>query len=675
MRNYQSRILRTQEMNRLIEFSESSISESEIFEDSFDLKLKKTSAFNTSDCRSNLLTQTSTKRPRPVSQDTGFLCVNFCIECEKKDKIITDLRLSLNNTNSQAVLTEKHLKQYDNLLKFKDKRLKEEEKNLNQIKLEIEQQKAFISNAVEGIQLEKSKIAVDLQRLADEKQEIDSQSKLLDEKKVQLEELLREYLERKSNYLSFSENHEIASTSLVENLLLKREQEIQALIDEIYSNKPENDCTRKCETQGDFYDSRSKNSLKKHGNLKKVHLELKKLKEIVQKERIDQNQTFETRMETLRTKEKKIQAEKEKIVEAQKMLNIEIKAIERIKNKLGLRRKSPAISKNSSNLSAIHRRTGSQDSLLNVNTSAPESEISKIQNCSEIEDRLRASHLKVKDLEYQLEQSEKQQQELLLRLQSLELTSQEQENNQKELSSLLLSTQKEKASLQEEVSRLAKEQEDQKINPSNCSINENRLKLRITQLENIISIEGGKLQNEIEMLKHEKTLLNEKVEKLNEENNDLLNECDFLTNEKEKFRKISESLHNHLNEIDSNSEHSESINSEIDEIKSELEEKLSQVKKKEAELQFFEERLNAEREKITHSAEYIKTLSEDMNLQKKLLEKELENLKNEKIKFGSLSKRLEEKSQVLAVKEKELFNLKNKLEEREILIHSKTTVI
>lgn len=673
MKKYESKNLKPFYHNRHLNTPKPSITDIDLFNESSDFDHSNLNLFKTIDLTQDLNPRTKSKKIRPSSHDKIFKYDSICIECEKKELLISDLKLSLNSTKSQAVLADQHLKQYDKLLKLKDKRLKQEEHRLEHLKAEIDEQRVFMSRTAENIQIEKSKLSLEFQKLAKVRNDQENERIILNEKKSQVEELLQVYLNHKSEYLSFSQIQESYSNNFAEGFLLKREEEIQRMIEEInYINES----SRNCETQCDFYgsflnESRTSEKIKN----RKIEIELKKLRELMLKERIEHKIEYERKMESLLQKEKIIEAEKEKVVQAQKMLNNEIKTIERIKKKIDSRKLSPTVTKCSSIIS-MHKKTDSQEfPQQEPNFFTSDYESLKQSNSIELDEQMKQCGLKIQDYEEKIRNCEQDQQKSLIKIQNLTEKVEELEKSNKELVDKLADSQEEIIKLTELLEQEKKELENLKNKDYN--LNENMLKLKICQLENFISVEGGKLQDQLENLTQEKEALNQKINALNEENNDLLNECDFLKSEKEKFRKISESLHNHLNKIESSDSEnsSQSGDSQVMDLKTELEEKLSHLKTKEAELQFFEERLNADREKMSQSAEYIKSLTEELTSHKKQMEKELENIKNEKIKFSNINKRLEEKTQILASKEKELFNLKQKLEEREKLIHSKTTVL
>lgn len=575
----------------------------------------------------------------------------ICIDCEKKQKIITDLQIALQNDKSQIILTEKHLKQYDELLKIKDERLKETETALNLEKIEIEQQKIEISNIQSQLDNEQRKILR-------EKYEIKKDLKELEQKKVELENLIQDYLGKKIEYLNVAEVNECEAVNNAHSILYKRDEEIQRLLDEASINKCDSVYEQRCFTLDDYSPKKTdeKLSLKKN-RLKSLEFELNARKQDLIKEKQMQEKIFQEQMIKIKNREKMLEKEKLKIIEGQKLLQLEIQSINRIKSKLKFR----FVNESESIQPEFRHHTldlvSSKGSKTQENTIiiCEGEESTQSKNMEKfIKHKKKISALKSikKDLEQQL--STFTEQKIFW------------SSEKKSFEQVLESKNAEIADLKQKLAEFSARSQN--------SVNENMLKLKIGQLENLIVIEGTKLQSTIESLQKELKLCKETQQNLEHDNNELLNKCGNLEYEKEKFRKISESLHNQLNGINSDEEPSEesekSEDLELDELKKELKSKLAQLKVQEDNLAKFEAQLKQEKTEISKAAEYIKNINSDLSQQRHRLEQDQVFIKTEKLRLSTLNKNLEEKNSMLAEKEKEIFNFKSKLEEREKLIHS-----
>ena len=429
MKKFESKNLKTHLQNRHINISKSSITDIDVLNESSELDDSNLNFFNTIDLSLDQKLSTKCKRNRPSSQDKLYKFNSICIECEKKELLISDLKLSLNNTNSQAVLADQHLKQYDKLLKLKDNRLNQQERRLEQKKSEIDEQRVFISKVAENIQIEKSKLSLEFQRLAKVRNDQENERIMLNEKKAQVEELLQVYLNHKSEYLSLSQIQESYSNNFAEGFLLKREEEIQRIIEEINSI---DESSRNCETQCDFYGGLNQSRTSEKIRNRRIEIELKKLRELMLKERIEHKIEYERKMESLMQKEKLIDSEKEKVVQAQKMLNNEIKTIERIKRKIYSRKVSPTVTKCSSIIS-MHRKTDSHDYLQqDPNFFTSDCEPLKQSYSNDLDEQMKQS-LKTQEYEDKVKSFEQDQQKSLIKIQVLSDKVEELEKSNKEL--------------------------------------------------------------------------------------------------------------------------------------------------------------------------------------------------------------------------------------------------
>lgn len=637
-----------------IDLSFSSILNSEISQESFTEPGEKYNLLNnTLNRRSHNTLQTPQEKYKNHS-----ILERICIGCEKKQKIISDLQYSIENDKSQIILTEKHLKQYDELLKIKDKRLQESESALELQKCELEKQKIELSSV-------RAKLENEQRKMYKDKQELNKKLQELELKKGEIESLLQNYLIKKTEYMNTTENHESESTNNTEGLLFKRDEEIQRLMDEVTMNKNESVYGRRCNTVGDYSPEKQDEELElKKMKLNKLEMELIRIKQGLIFEKEEQERSFKEQLILIRNSEKKMEKEKLKLVEGQKLIQMEIQSINRIKNKLKLS------SHYEVPVTKLNLRYNSPDSILPKGSRTQENTFIVYENedlvqSKQLDQGLKIDHLKQKIFSLKSSQKELEQQILEYKSQHHQWLT--------EKAALTDSLQKKSSEISELQQKLS-----ESCQTSQKTVAENMLKLKIGQLENLISVEGERLQSTLVSVQKQCDFFKQSKEKLELENNELLNKCQNLEFEKEKFRKISESLHNQLNGIkseDSGSENSDSSEeTEIKGLKFELKAKLDQLKQQEKNLLELGLQLKQEKSDINKAVEYIQSINHDLTQQRQELESDQASLKSEKLRLSSLNKHLEEKYSMLTEKEQEIFNLKSKLEERERLIHSHSTI-
>lgn len=105
-----------------------------------------------------------------------------CPSCEKYLETIENLKKVQENSEEKYFMTEKHLKQYDNLLQIKDSRLQQDE--------------AHIKANFELLEKEKEKFKIDQIKLESETIEILKQKEDLNAKKLKFNEKLYEFIEK-----------------------------------------------------------------------------------------------------------------------------------------------------------------------------------------------------------------------------------------------------------------------------------------------------------------------------------------------------------------------------------------------------------------------------------------------------------------------------------------------
>ncbi|OMJ89323.1 hypothetical protein SteCoe_8526 [Stentor coeruleus] len=249
----------------------------------------------------------------------------------------------MKKTQERFLVTEKHLKQYDNLLKLKDERLIEQEQALKRDRESLtEDKKKFL--------ISKAKLAEERKKLQEENELLDKKRQLLvqesqnlDKKREEIEKLIQECHNSKQNLENTTEKQDQISNLYQQSLLISRETEIQRLFSEGYSVKTEGDeeFSYKAFRNNDDLDEKFKKIRSKEKKLKEFEKSLNKLKEKFTKEQRISYEMLERKTEALRQQELNLHDQKVKVTEAQMYLSQEIASIERIKELLKFRENSP----------------------------------------------------------------------------------------------------------------------------------------------------------------------------------------------------------------------------------------------------------------------------------------------------------------------------------------------
>lgn len=245
-------------------------------------------------------------------------------------------------------LTEKHLQQYDSLLKLKDERLLEQEIALKKERgVLTEQKKKFLAS--------KSKLKEDQRKLQEQKdllekkyQALQQESLSLDKKREDFDKLIIEYNKTKQDLEKLTEKQEQISHLSQESLIISRENETQRPFDKGFAIKTEGDedFSHNAFQANDDLNEKIRKIQSKEKKLKDFEKSLLKLKEKFTQEHKINYEILEKKTEALRAKELNLHAEKTKVREAQIYLNEEIASIERIKSLLKTRDDSPLSKKN-----------------------------------------------------------------------------------------------------------------------------------------------------------------------------------------------------------------------------------------------------------------------------------------------------------------------------------------
>ena len=686
---------------------------------------------------------------------------NFCIQCEKYAGIIEKLTFQKKKAEDKVLNTEKHLKQYDDLLFMKQKRLEEQQRTLHSELDSLAKEKQRYLDMRQEIEEEQERIKHESEAIEYERNELESQFELINQQKREIQLLIEEYEEKKFEIKMLNETNKAFSLDYQETVLISRENEIQQLLEETYISKIESD------EKSHNKISKIQNSLEeKHLKLKKRKFELKRYEEallqakdkMIAEHRVN-SQKLKHELNLVKVSAKKLEIERKELADFKDSLirdkeDLErVRAIEHLKeNQIFPSDDSQSCSDIKSHVNRDRRKPSSttveldttkqeqvifnsdkaliqqsQDDYLLKNQLNEYREANKALRLQfesigieykKLEDE---SKRNIKVMKYKLEESEKIILALQGKVQRLENEPETRiikdaarerigSNISNEICSLAQhSLDKDNASMEEDKSNMQLERieemdkdlcilealnnmlqnhcDEQNSKIFDLKRSESILKMKVLELENIINIEGEKLKSELEMSirrsnRHETSnlTLTEKINRLETENYDYFNQCQELSMEKEKFLKISESLHNRLCEIDVSPMSSDSqrtnnsFSIKIRDMQEELESKLRDLVIREEKLSIFERNLNQERTSVEQAAEYIKTINEELIIQRASMSEQVENITKERIKIANLLKMQDEKSQMLSLKEQELVQLMQKLDEREKLILIKDSV-
>lgn len=249
----------------------------------------------------------------------------------------------MKKTQERFLVTEKHLKQYDSLLKLKDERLIEQEQALKRDRESLTEEKKKLLASKTKLEEDRKKLQEENEVLDKKRQLLAQESQSLDKKREEVEKLLQEYHNSKQDFETLTEKQEQISNLYQQSLLISRETEIQRLFSEGYSVKTEGDeeFSYKAFRNSDDLDEKLRKIRNKEKKLKEFEKSLNKLKEKFTKEQRISYEMLERKTEALRQQELNLHEQKIKVTEAQMYLSQEVASIERIKELLRFRENSP----------------------------------------------------------------------------------------------------------------------------------------------------------------------------------------------------------------------------------------------------------------------------------------------------------------------------------------------
>lgn len=636
--------------------------------------------------------------------------VDFCGKCERLMKIIGDLEGKQNSAQQKLFQTEKHLKQYDDLLKIKENRLVEQENELKAESESVKRENFKLLELKDWIEEEKEKVFQETELLINEKNDLESQFEELARKKLDLQDLIEEFEEKKAENQIFLDGKQNFSLDVQENLLISRDCEIKRLLEESYVWKIEHD--DKSQLEFSRLEGKEGKIRKKKQELKKYEKSLAQAKEKMREDQKIQIEKLVNQSNSLKFNEKKLEIEKKKIAEAWTALNLEKESFKQEKIlqnaheastshhihslsevKSSFQKGFSKIQQSESSKSVLKSHQ-TEDFTFKASPETSEKLLSLKDSLAESKDQIKFLESKCENLEKDLKKAQKKnkkfsdtisnQNSQIAELES-ELAKNSSEKSSPRRPNLTIITAKNSLNPEKSIENPAKKFE-KALNEQISVLKQSEvfLKLKVAELENVINVDGGKLKKELEIaIKRNNYLegvckeLEGKIETLNLENVELLNQCEEIKLEKEKFRKFSESLHERIIEIDTSPLSSASRASnrgefkEICELQKELQGKLVELVEREEKIAKVEGNLEKERISLVKAADYIKNINEELCEQRGNLSEQLENISKERGKLMNLYKIHDQKVEMLSTKEEELLILKQKLNEREKLLSQK----
>jgi hypothetical protein len=579
-------------------------------------------------------------------------------ESDFRHKHYSEFRTPRKFSQASAILTEKHLKQYDALLAVKDQRLKETSLDLDYEKQMIEEERISIAQDKERIELERRENAAEKVRIKEEREEIEEKLSELETKRLELEMLSDVYYRKRTAFSEISSEKQETSPS---ELLICRETEIKELFNELYSYK-----LKASEQKSDDYYNSSinlKEFEEKFLMLQKKEKELLSFEETLQRIK-DQmlvqqqmsSEIIENKVRELKSREIFIGNQRQQVLEAQELLAREAKVIERIA--LQIRKKSDLSSPeeiermiaslqeqpffpSKLNLTPLVlneiKEAKTEENTLMTNTDLNDEVFLLKANIAESESKLSTACHKISELEQEKE-------ELLARL--------NQKKSFKTVATMIESD---------------SEKGTQKLNGDT---KEKMLKQKIEQLESVIEVQGGKLQKQlsecllmINELERKLSLSSAEIKRLEANNKELSLQNAFLVIECEENvtrRGVS------ITEPGLSSSRSHSNASDvISELRAELEARLSQVKAKEKGLEELQTGLLKEKEEIEKAAQCVKAINDDITAKQELLKKERNSIMSERLRITLQMKTLDERTRNIEIQEQEIAKARIELDERD----------
>ncbi|OMJ82003.1 hypothetical protein SteCoe_17438 [Stentor coeruleus] len=277
------------------------------------------------------LSRHKTNKPtKPVSIDRRNLSGHFCQSCMKYISVIEELKIKQSVTSEKYLATERHLKQYDNLLQIKDSRLKQQELALKTDLELFEKEKDKLGREQKRLNEEKASFMKEKEYLMMESNRIEFELDELNKKNEELQNLIER---KKEEMVMIEQNSSKIELEHKTKLLISREEDIQRLMTELqmYRNEYSFSSQSNKITETEYFDQKKEKYQIKKQKIKKFAEDLYELKEKIESEQKNNFEEFESRMASLTETEKKLLEEKASLEDMQEKVNEEIESINQIK--------------------------------------------------------------------------------------------------------------------------------------------------------------------------------------------------------------------------------------------------------------------------------------------------------------------------------------------------------
>ena len=256
-----------------------------------------------------------------------------CSACRDYVLTIEVMRKEQKVLSDKYLATERHLKQYDDLLILKENRLKQQEFTVKTEFGILEKEKEKVVIERKKIDEAKLELSKEQEYLAFQNERIDHAFKEINKKQAELESILNDIDHKKQELRIMEENQRKNIFFNKSPLLISRKNNIQQLLEELKIEKTESDLEKNF-----FFDEKPKKVAKKlqqkKETLEKLALELFEMKKKIEAENEKNEKIFELKIFEFEKTEKQL-AEKEKSVEeAQQRINEELESIEELKTVL-----------------------------------------------------------------------------------------------------------------------------------------------------------------------------------------------------------------------------------------------------------------------------------------------------------------------------------------------------
>lgn len=644
---------------------------------------------------------------------------NFCESCIKYMRKNEELCKQNKFLSEKCLTTERHLKQYDNLLEIKDYRL--------------QQQELALKRDVEAFSIEKEEFLREKEEFEEQRAEffkhnkgesisseqLESKFEELAQKKRELIEILKS-IETKGYELKKKEENQGIYDKYKERLIISREQDIQRLMSQeqkyesrsstpVFDKKPESIAYWKY------------SATEKAQDLNINFLQLIEMKTKMEKEQKELYTIIEQKTQNLENREKKLAIDKEGLEFTQERVAEELESIDQLKIILNTQMKNierereilhqnyndklkafeifcndngKAVPKNkghrkNSSIDDLRSYTEPEDVTFRDNLNDPENLIEEYETqYKECKTKLIETEAKNQQIEAKYKQQQEMLKDFTEKVRVFEIKSKEQENQNKEFESKLKNYQVEIEFYKNQLKLTETKREEQ-------------LKLTAQLSEKIKSIKTKKREIKKKALELEKTLKSyseglstrsyneeccikcldlekkyadseDKIIKLNEKIANLEQKLGKMIKANGELQKISEEyraeimiMEERVFTLENCTETPDAYTTKVKMMSEELQMKLNQIINKETELKALEKHLLSEKESIHAAAQFVKNINEDLDMQKLSLIEEKDAIENQKLLFGEIDKKQQEKAKFLQTKQEELILFREKLCERE----------